>query len=144
LRAQVFTAFVPDRPVLTIGVSVLTAQLVAMVANGFTGLLISLFQATGRALAATLMSVSQYVLFIPIVVIGNLRFGLTGIIWALPVTEGAVLQSAWSGGSLPAARSTAASPRAASSAPQRCSSRLRPDHRLHARNRVRNAHTNSG
>ena len=86
-----FTAFVPDRPVLTIGVSVLTAQLVAMVANGFTGMLISLFQATGRALAATLMSVSQYILFIPIVVMGNLRFGLTGIIWALTVTEGAVL-----------------------------------------------------
>lgn len=77
------------------------------------------------------------------VVVGNLRFGLTGIIWALPVTEGAVLQSDWSGGSLPAARSAAASPRAAPNAPQRCSSRRRPDHRLHARNRVRSEHTSS-
>jgi len=60
---------------------------VAMIANGFTGLITSLFQATGRALAATVMSVTQGVLFIPIVILGNLWFGLGGIIWALTVTE---------------------------------------------------------
>ena len=90
-RDQVFSAFVADPSVLAIGVTILTAQLVAMIANGFTGLITSLFQAAGRALAATVMSVTQGVLFIPIVVIGNLWFGLAGIIWALTVTEGAVL-----------------------------------------------------
>ncbi|WP_375425038.1 MATE family efflux transporter [uncultured Friedmanniella sp.] len=90
-REQLFTAFVADRSVLGLGVTIITAQLVAMVANGFTGLLTSLFQATGRALAATVMSVTQGVLFIPIVLLGNLLFGLPGIIWALTVTEGAVL-----------------------------------------------------
>jgi len=90
-RDQLFTAFVADRSVLAIGVSILTAQLVAMIANGFTGLITSLFQATGRALAATVMSTTQGVLFIPIVLLGNLWFGLPGIIWALTVTEGAVL-----------------------------------------------------
>ena len=60
-----------------------------MIANGFTGLLTSLFQATGRAVAATVMSVTQGVLFIPVVLLGNLWFGLSGIIWALTVTEGA-------------------------------------------------------
>ena len=89
-RDQVFSAFSSDSSVLTIGVTILTAQLVAMVGNGFTGLITSLFQATGRALAATVMSVTQGVLFIPIVIIGNLWFGLTGIIWALTVTEGIV------------------------------------------------------
>ncbi|GAB3586335.1 MATE family efflux transporter [Leifsonia lichenia] len=89
-RDQVFTAFVPDRAVLAIGVSILTAQLVAMIANGFAGLITSLFQATGKALAATVMSVTQGVLFIPIVLLGNLWFGLPGIIWALTVTEGIV------------------------------------------------------
>jgi len=89
-RDQVFTAFVPDRTVLAIGVSILTAQLVAMIANGFAGLITSLFQATGKALAATVMSVTQGVLFIPIVLLGNLWFGLPGIIWALTVTEGIV------------------------------------------------------
>lgn len=91
LREQVFTAFVSDRSVLTIGVTILTAQLVAMVANGFAGLLTSLFQATGRAAAATVMSVTQGVLFIPVVILGNLWFGLPGVIWALTVSECAVL-----------------------------------------------------
>ncbi len=90
-RDQVFSSFVADRSVLVVGASILTAQLVAMVANGFTGLLTSLFQATGRALAATVMSVTQGVLFIPVVLLGNLWFGLNGIVWALTVTEGAVL-----------------------------------------------------
>lgn len=90
-RDQVFEAFISDPSVLAIGVVVLTAQLVAMIANAFTGLMTSLFQATGRALAATLMSVTQGVLFFPVVVLGNLWFGLTGIIWALTVTEVAVL-----------------------------------------------------
>jgi multidrug efflux pump len=76
--------------VLALGVTILTAQLVAMIANGFTGLITSLFQATGRALAATVMSVTQGVLFIPVVLLGNLWFGFGGIIWALTVTEVAV------------------------------------------------------
>ena len=90
-RDQVFSAFVADPTVLTVGVTILAAQLVAMVANGFAGLLTSLFQATGRAVPATVMSVTQGVLFIPVVLLGNLWFGLSGIIWALTVTEGAVL-----------------------------------------------------
>ena len=90
-RDQVFSAFVADRSVLTVGVTILAAQLVAMIANGFAGLLTSLFQATGRAVPATVMSVTQGVLFIPVVLLGNLWFGLAGIIWALTITEGAVL-----------------------------------------------------
>ncbi len=90
-REQVISLFSSDDSVLAIGGTILTAQLVAMVANGFAGLLTSLFQATGRALAATVMSVTQGVLFIPVVLVGNLWFGLSGIIWALTVTEGAAL-----------------------------------------------------
>jgi putative MATE family efflux protein len=87
LRDQVFTLFVSDPAVLGIGVTILTAQLVAMIANGFTGLITSLFQATGRALPSIVLSMAQGVLFIPIVILGNLWFGLGGIIWALTVTE---------------------------------------------------------
>jgi multidrug efflux pump len=90
-REPLFAAFVADPAVLAIGVTILTAQLVAMIANAFTGLITSLFQATGRALAATVMSVTQGVLFIPVVLLGDLWFGLAGIIWALTVTEGVVL-----------------------------------------------------
>jgi len=90
-REQVVSAFVADRSVLAVGVTILTAQLVAMVANGFAGLLTSLFQATGRAVPATVMSVTQGLLFVPVVLLGNLWFGLNGVIWALTVTEGFVL-----------------------------------------------------
>ncbi|NTW40314.1 MAG: MATE family efflux transporter [Cellulomonadaceae bacterium] len=91
LREQVVGAFLADGSALAIGVTILTAQLVAMIANGFTGLITSVFQATGRAVAATVMSVTQGVLFIPVVLLGNLWFGLAGIVWALTVTECAVL-----------------------------------------------------
>jgi multidrug efflux pump len=37
------------------------------------------------------MSVSQGVLFVPVVLLGNLWFGFSGIIWALTATEVAVL-----------------------------------------------------
>src|SRR6478736_2153901 len=90
-RDTVLAAFLTDRPVLALGVTVLAAQLTAMIANGFTGLITSLFQATGQALAATVMSVTQGVLFVPVVLLGDLWFGLPGIIWALTVTEVAVL-----------------------------------------------------
>jgi Na+-driven multidrug efflux pump len=90
-REQVLSAFTADRSVLGIGVTILTAQLVAMMVNGFTGLITSLFQATGRSVPAIVMSVSQGVLFIPIVLVGNLWFGLAGIIWSLTVTEAIVL-----------------------------------------------------
>ncbi|KQP01184.1 MATE family efflux transporter [Leifsonia sp. Leaf264] len=90
-REQVFSAFVADPSVLVIGVTILTAQLVAMIVNGFTGLITSLFQATGRATSAIVMSMAQGVLFIPIVILGNLWFGLPGIIWSLTVSEGIVL-----------------------------------------------------
>lgn len=89
-RDQVFSTFVADPSVLAIGVTILTAQLAAMLVNGFTGLMTSLFQATGRSVPAIVMSVSQGVLFIPIVILGNLWFGLPGIIWSLTVTEGLV------------------------------------------------------
>ncbi|NQX28464.1 MATE family efflux transporter [Microbacteriaceae bacterium VKM Ac-2854] len=90
-REQIFAAFSNDDSVLAIGVTILTAQLVATIVNGFTGLFTSLFQATGRAVPAIVMSMSQGVLFIPIVLLGNAWFGLAGIIWALTVTEILVL-----------------------------------------------------
>ncbi|MFZ4894393.1 MATE family efflux transporter [Plantibacter sp. Mn2098] len=89
-REQVFSAFSSDPSVLGIGVTILTAQLVAMIVNGFTGLITSLFQAAGRSVPAIVMSMSQGVLFIPIVLLGNLWFGLAGIIWSLTVSEGIV------------------------------------------------------
>ena len=90
-REQVFTVFVSDPAVLAIGGTIIAAQLVAMIANGFAGLLTSYFQATGRSLPAIVLSMTQGVLSIPIVIFGNLWFGLAGIIWSLTISEGLVL-----------------------------------------------------
>jgi len=90
LRGQIFSAFSSNQSVLAIGVVVLTAQLVSAVFNGFSGLLTSLFQATGRSVPALVMSVGQGIAFIPIVILGNLWFGLAGIIWSLTVSEAIV------------------------------------------------------
>ena len=90
-RDQVISAFTADKSVLAIGVVVLTAQLVAMIANGFTGLITSLFQATGKSLPSIILSMAQGVVFIPVVILGNLWFGLPGIIWSLTVSEVFVL-----------------------------------------------------
>jgi multidrug efflux pump len=86
-RLPVLSIFSSNPAVLAIGVSILTAQLVAMIANGFAGLLTSYFQATGRSLPSIILSMGQGVLFIPIVIFGNLWFGLPGIIWSLTVSE---------------------------------------------------------
>lgn len=93
-REQVFTVFSGDHSVLAVGLTILTAQLVATIVNGFTGLLTSLFQATGMVLPAMVLSMAQGVLFIPIVIAGNAWFGLGGIIWALTVTEVLVFAAA--------------------------------------------------
>lgn len=82
-----FTAFGAAPDVTAIGVVVLTAQLVAALFNGFTGLVIALFQSTAQALPATVMSVAQGLLFIPVLLIGHVLFGLNGLLWAMTVTE---------------------------------------------------------
>lgn len=65
---------------LAIGLTVLVAQLVATVVNGFTGLVTSLFQAALLVTPAIVMSMAQGILFISIVLLGDLWFGLAGII----------------------------------------------------------------
>ena len=86
-RDQVFGLFSSSSDVIGTGVLILTAQLVATIFNGFTDLLLAVFQGTGKMRAATIMSVAQGVLFLPVVLLGNLWFALPGIIWAMTVTE---------------------------------------------------------
>lgn len=86
-RDQVFALFSADPAVLSDGTQMLTAMLVATIFNGITGLVIAVFQATEQMRNATIMSVAQGVLFIPVVLITNAVFGMTGVIWSMTVTE---------------------------------------------------------
>ncbi|MWB97973.1 MATE family efflux transporter [Agromyces seonyuensis] len=86
-RDEVFALFSSDPAVVEDGTRILTAMLVATLFNGFTGLVIAVFQATEQMRNATIMSIAQGVLFIPIVLGGSALFGLTGVIWAMTATE---------------------------------------------------------
>ncbi|GAA1966878.1 MATE family efflux transporter [Microbacterium deminutum] len=86
-RDQVFALFSADPSVLADGTLILTAMLVSTIFNGFTGLVIAVFQATEQMRNATIMSVAQGILFIPIILIGNAVIGIKGVIWAMTVTE---------------------------------------------------------
>ncbi len=79
--------FSADPTVLAVGARVLTALLVSALFNGFTGLAITWFQATGQVRPATILSVTQGVLFIPVLFGAHAWFGLTGTIWAITVSE---------------------------------------------------------
>lgn len=86
-RDQVFALFSDDPTVLSDGVLILTAMLVSTLFNGFTGLIIAVFQATEQMRNATIMSVAQGVLFIPVVLIAGAVFGMIGVVWATTATE---------------------------------------------------------
>jgi multidrug efflux pump len=86
-RDTVFGWFSADPAVLTDGTMMLTAMLVSTIFNGFTGLIIAVFQSTEQMRNAMIMSIAQGVLFIPVVLIANAVFGMTGVIWSMTVTE---------------------------------------------------------
>lgn len=86
-HTQVLGLFSTDPEVLEVGALILVAQLVSTIFNGFTGLIIAVFQGIGAGRATTIMSFAQGLLFIPVIVVANLLFGLTGIIWAMTATE---------------------------------------------------------
>ncbi len=87
LRGSVFQPFSDSPDVTGIGVLILTAMLVSALFNGFTGLVVAMFQATGQALPATIMAVAQGILLIPVLLVGHAMFGLTGVIWAMTISE---------------------------------------------------------
>ena len=87
LRGDVLAIFTADVALQQLGATVLTAMLVSTLFNGFTGLFVALFQATGQTVPAIVMSVMQGVLFVPIVFGANALIGETGVIWSMAVTE---------------------------------------------------------
>lgn len=84
---QVLRLFSDDPAVLSDGATVLAAMLVATVFNGFTGLFLTVFQATDQVRNATVMAVAQGVLLVPVLLVLNARFGLTGLLWSSTVAE---------------------------------------------------------
>jgi multidrug efflux pump len=86
-RGPVMGWFSDDPSVLDTGTYIVSAMLVSALFNGFTGLFTSIFQAAGQGKPTMIMSVTQGVLYIPMIIVLHLLFGLHGVIWSMTVTE---------------------------------------------------------
>lgn len=87
LREPVLRLFSSDPAVLEVGSYILGAMLISALFNGFTGLFLTLFQASGQGTPTMIMSITQGVLYIPTIIILHASFGLHGVIWSMTVTE---------------------------------------------------------
>ncbi|WP_379161565.1 MATE family efflux transporter [Paenibacillus sp. sgz5001063] len=86
-KDPVISWFSQDPAVLEMGAYIIGAMLVSALFNGFTGLFTSIFQATGQGIPTAVMSITQGVLFIPVIILLHQFFGLHGVIWSMTVTE---------------------------------------------------------
>lgn len=88
LKAQVIGIFSIDPKVIDIGQRILFAQLCSTVFAALSGIFTGIFQAFGTGVQSTVMSVLRGVIFIPILIFGNIIFAVNGVIWAMTISEG--------------------------------------------------------
>nr|WP_042334624.1 MATE family efflux transporter [Desulfosporosinus meridiei] len=88
LRSQVIGIFSIDPEVIAIGQTILVAQLCSTIFAGLSALFTGIFQAFGTGVQSTVMSSLRGVIFIPILICGNLIFAVNGVIWANTISEG--------------------------------------------------------
>ena len=69
------------------GIPLLRISLVSYLTLGTAFIIDSLFQATGMAVPATVMSIVQGAIFIPIALLTSSMYGLYGFAWALPAAD---------------------------------------------------------
>jgi len=86
-KGNIINLFSNNTCVMNIGAYILIAMLISTIFNGFTGLFIGIFQASGQGIPTIIMSVTQGILYIPVIVLLHQFFGLHGVIWAIVVTE---------------------------------------------------------
>ncbi|HWQ42222.1 MAG TPA: MATE family efflux transporter [Desulfosporosinus sp.] len=87
LRAQVIGVFSIDAEVIAIGQTILVAQLCSTIFAGLSALFTSIFQAFGKGVQSTVMSLVRGIAFIPILILGNMLFAVNGVIWANTISE---------------------------------------------------------
>ena len=87
-RVPVLGLFTSDPRMIQVGLTILAAQLVSSVFNGFSGLFTGIFQASGYGFQTGVMSTIQGTFFIPVVLLLHHFYGLDGLIWSMTITEG--------------------------------------------------------
>lgn len=87
-RLQIIGLFSIDPEVIAIGEITLIAQLSSTVFAALCEFFTGIFQAQGAGVQSNVMAAVRGVLFIPILIVGNLLFAVNGVIWAMTATEG--------------------------------------------------------
>jgi len=87
LRAQVIGVFSIDAEVIAIGQTIFVAQLCSTIFAGLSALFTGIFQAFGKGVQSSVMSVIRGIAFIPILILGNMLFAVNGVIWANTISE---------------------------------------------------------
>lgn len=87
LRVPILKLFTNQSSVISIGTYILIAMLISALFNGFTGLFLGIFQASGQAIPSTIIAIAQGTFYIPIVIISHHFLGLHGVIWSSTITE---------------------------------------------------------
>ena len=88
LRLQIIGIFSVDPEVIAIGQITLIAQLSSTIFAALCEFFTGIFQAQGAGVQSNVMAAVRGVLFIPILIVGNLLFAVNGVIWAMTATEG--------------------------------------------------------
>ena len=88
LRLQIIGIFSVDPEVIAIGQMTLIAQLSSTIFAALCEFFTGIFQAQGAGVQSNVMAAVRGVLFIPILIVGNLLFAVNGVIWAMTATEG--------------------------------------------------------
>jgi Na+-driven multidrug efflux pump len=86
-RTQILSLFSSDTNVIHVGKEILTALLLSTLFAGLSGFITSIFQAFGKGVQSNIMSVARGIALIPIIIAGNIIFGLDGVIWSLTASE---------------------------------------------------------
>ncbi len=88
LRLQIIGFFSVDPKVIAIGQITLIAQLSSTVFAALCEFFTGIFQAQGAGVQSNVMAAVRGVLFVPILIVGNMIFAVNGVIWTMTATEG--------------------------------------------------------
>lgn len=87
LRNQVMSLFSIQSDLIDVGTKILVILLISTLFAGISGMFTSMFQAFGKGIQSNIMSVTKGIIFIPIIIIGNILFELDGVIWSITISE---------------------------------------------------------
>ena len=82
----VLRLFINNAEIVRLGTPLFRISMIAPIFLGIILLFTNVFQATGKSIPTLIMSISQGIIFIPALFIGNALYVLKGVAYALPIS----------------------------------------------------------